>query len=228
MKNRKPYNISAIIQFYNIFQVTACVYFVTKFCELGFSFRNTWKCVDDLSPGREDETFNRMWWFLMLRILELVETVFFILRKKQSQTSALHIYHHISTIVLLWLYFKYSAGKFEISVQINSIQENCLLGMMELFIVVINSCVHIVMYTFYFCSSVKSLSPVARIFKPLLTFAQLVQLVLILRHCFVAISPGCEATKLFYLQIPNICFLIFLFAKFFIHAYTRPSKTHVN
>lgn len=111
MKNRKPYNISAIIQFYNIFQVAACIYFVTKFCELGFSFKNTWKCVDDLSSGREDETFNRMWWFLMLRILELVETVFFILRKKQSQISALHIYHHISTIVLLWLYFKYSAGK---------------------------------------------------------------------------------------------------------------------
>lgn len=111
MKSRKPFNISAVIQFYNVFQVVACAYFVAKFHELGFSFRNTWKCVDDLKVGREEETFVQMWWFLMLRTLELIETIFFILRKKQNQVSALHLYHHISTIVLLWLYFKYSAGE---------------------------------------------------------------------------------------------------------------------
>lgn len=110
MKNRKAFNISTVIQSYNIFQVVACAYFVAKFHDLGFSFRNTWKCVDDLKVGREDETFDQMWWFLMLRTFELVETVFFILRQKQNQVSALHLYHHISTIVLLWLYFKYSAG----------------------------------------------------------------------------------------------------------------------
>jgi hypothetical protein len=59
------------------------------------------------------ETRKKLWWFLMLRLGELIETVFFVLRKKQSQVSALHIYHHISTATLLWLYFKYNAGEIE-------------------------------------------------------------------------------------------------------------------
>lgn len=111
MKNRKAFNISTIIQCYNIFQVVACTYFVIKFHDLGFSFRNTWKCARKLEVGREDETFTVLWWFIMLRTVELVETVFFILRKKENQVSALHLYHHISTIVLLWLYLKHSAGE---------------------------------------------------------------------------------------------------------------------
>lgn len=111
MKNRKPLNITKIIQLYNIFQISACTYFVVKFHDLGFSFQNTWKCENKLVSGRENETFIVLWWFIMLRTLELVETVFFILRKKQNQVSALHIYHHISTIVLLWLFLKYSAGE---------------------------------------------------------------------------------------------------------------------
>jgi elongation of very long chain fatty acids protein 1 len=111
MRNRKALEIKRLIQCYNIFQIAACTYFVIKFHDLGFNFGNMWKCVDDLTPGRENETFDRMWWFLMLRIVELVETIFFIARKKLNQVSALHIYHHVSTIILLWLFFKYSAGK---------------------------------------------------------------------------------------------------------------------
>lgn len=110
MKNRQPFNLSTTIKAYNIFQIVACFWFVTNFHHLGFSFRFTWKCVNKLKPGYEEETHRQMWWFVMLRTVELIETVFFVLRKKQNQVSALHVYHHISTVVLLWLYLKYSAG----------------------------------------------------------------------------------------------------------------------
>jgi hypothetical protein len=110
MKNRKPVNISAIIQGYNVFQVVACAYFVWKSHELGFNYTKTWKCEIRLQPGREEDSYNSAWWFMMLRTVELVETIFFILRKKHNQVSTLHVYHHISTVVLMWLNIKYKAG----------------------------------------------------------------------------------------------------------------------
>jgi elongation of very long chain fatty acids protein 1 len=111
MKGRKPLDITRIIQAYNIFQVVACTYIVVKSHDIGFSFKYSFKCVNELSPGKEIESFNAQWWFIMLRVVELIETVFFILRKKQNQVSVLHVYHHITTIVVVWTLTKYNGGK---------------------------------------------------------------------------------------------------------------------
>lgn len=55
---------------------------------------------------------HEFWWYgTMLRFVELVETVFFVLRKKQRQISFLHVYHHISTIIIFWVFLKYSGSK---------------------------------------------------------------------------------------------------------------------
>lgn len=52
-----------------------------------------------------------MWWTIILKLLELLETVFFLLRKKERQASFLHVYHHVSTLVIIWLGTKYIGGK---------------------------------------------------------------------------------------------------------------------
>lgn len=111
MENRKPMDISLIIRAYNIFQVLACTYFVWKFGDIGFSFKNTWKCVDEPVKGKELESYNTVWWFTMLRTAEFLETIFFCLRKKMNQVSFLHVYHHISTIMVVWVGLKYQLGK---------------------------------------------------------------------------------------------------------------------
>lgn len=56
-----------------------------------------------------------MWWMYMLKIVELVETVFFVLRKKQNQVSALHVYHHVSMVLLAWIGVKYFPGMTNLS-----------------------------------------------------------------------------------------------------------------
>ncbi len=53
------------------------------------------------------------WHTMFVKLIELVETVFFVLRKKQNQISFLHVYHHVTTFVMLWLFVKYSLGKNE-------------------------------------------------------------------------------------------------------------------
>lgn len=52
-----------------------------------------------------------LWWTIVLKLLELTETIFFILRKKESQASFLHVYHHCSSFVIIWAGTKYVGGK---------------------------------------------------------------------------------------------------------------------
>jgi elongation of very long chain fatty acids protein 1 len=110
MKTRRPYDLTQIIRVYDIFQVITCAWFVYQTHQLKFSFKITWRCIDDLEPGTEKKVFVLMWQFILLRIFEFIETVFYVLRKKQHQVSVLHIYHHISTVIMLWIFLKYSPG----------------------------------------------------------------------------------------------------------------------
>lgn len=49
--------------------------------------------------------------FYLLKVTDLLDTVFFILRKKNSQVTFLHIYHHAMMVFAGYLYCKlYSGG----------------------------------------------------------------------------------------------------------------------
>lgn len=93
--------------------------------------------------------------------------------------------------------------------------------MTELFLGAINSSVHIVMYSYYLLSSFKSTKEIVKPIKPFITIIQLVQFLLILGHCIVAILPTCSSTKWFYIQFPNVFILLFMFGKFFVRSYMK-------
>lgn len=123
MKERKPFNLTTIIRLYNIFQVISCLAFSFAALNLNYNvFTATWKCLkfeDHLQKGTEiKDVFVLYWYFMMLRTSELIETVFFILRKKTEQVSFLHVYHHVSTIVFLYILNRYSASKLKKIVRI--------------------------------------------------------------------------------------------------------------
>lgn len=51
------------------------------------------------------------YYFYLLKVVDLLDTIFFILRKKTGQVSFLHIYHHSGMALIAYLYFKlYSGG----------------------------------------------------------------------------------------------------------------------
>jgi hypothetical protein len=205
MEKRQPYNLTAIIKAYNIFQIVACSLIVYKYHQYGFSFRNTWTCIDR-NPESQSEIDNLNWYVISLRIFELIETAFFVLRKKQSQVSLLHVYHHISTAGLMWLYLKYHNEG----------------NMMEAFIVVANSSVHIIMYSYYLLSSIDSCRRFTNKFKHLITFVQITQLCTMLGQSIVALQPSCKTNHtLFYLQVINLTVLIVLFAQFYAKSFLK-------
>lgn len=111
MKDRKPFKLTQIVRVYNVFQVIACASYVTKMIKLKCTLDLIWKCSYGTIIGTEEEAYVVVWYLILLRLLELIETVFFVLRKKQNQVTALHVYHHISTVFIIWMFLKYSGGK---------------------------------------------------------------------------------------------------------------------
>ena len=208
MENRKPFNLSLVTRVYNLYQIAGCIYFIFIGHKLGFSFRHMWKCIDEPKiSGVVDENLvdgsHYLWFFIILRLSELLETVFFVLRKKFKQVSILHVYHHISTVVLLWIFLLYSGG------------------MMEWFIGALNSAVHILMYGYYFLSSFNQCRKYTNFIKPVITFIQITQLFVIFGHSVAALLPGCNASWMFVFQMLNAGFLISMFVKFYVNSYIR-------
>lgn len=112
MESRKPMTLSLYTRCYNIFQVISCINFLIYGVRNGYTLNDLWKCQPLLSEYQEFIRYKKLlWWFLMLRLAELSETVVFVLRKKQNQVSTLHVYHHISTAAIVWLFIKYAESE---------------------------------------------------------------------------------------------------------------------
>ncbi|XP_059224482.1 elongation of very long chain fatty acids protein 7-like [Stomoxys calcitrans] len=133
MRNRKPFELKNTLLIYNGLQVIlSCVLFY-EFYQAGWGTHYNYKC--EPLVFKTDPQSLRMaravWLFYIAKITELLDTVFFVLRKKDRQISTLHLYHH--TIMPLGLYFavqNFAAGHGTV-------------------ICFVNSFVHIVMYTYY-------------------------------------------------------------------------------
>lgn len=81
------------------------------------------------------QLFDVEWWLMFLKLFDYVETVVFVLRKKQNQVSGLHVYHHVSNIVCVWYYLKY------------------YLDARLTFLALCNCFVHVIMYIYYFIAA---------------------------------------------------------------------------
>lgn len=94
----------------------------------------------------------------MLKLIDLSETMVFVMRKKDRQISFLHLYHHVTTLYITWISVKYFAG-----------------GMCT-FPILVNSFVHVIMYTYYFLSARGStVQRIVSYIKPFITIIQMVR-----------------------------------------------------
>ena len=123
MRNRAPFKLTLVIRLYNLFQVFTCIGFALFFyLRIGYeTFSSTWKCrsyeAENFSRETLIEIFSAQWYFMAFRSIELLETLFFVLRKKENQISFLHVYHHVSTLVMLYIMNRYSASEYMGKVQ---------------------------------------------------------------------------------------------------------------
>lgn len=94
----------------------------------------------------------------VLKIIDLVETGIFILRKKNNQITALHLYHHVTTMIVAVISARYiSTG-------------------MAVFVPILNCSVHVIMYTYYFLSNLDG--PIKQMVFPLKRYITIIQMVI--------------------------------------------------
>lgn len=106
----------------------------------------------------------------------MLDTAFFLLRKKNNQLTFLHVYHHSTMFGLWWIGVKYVAGG------------SSFLGAM------FNCYVHVLMYSYYFLSACGP-EAVPRSWlwwKKYLTLIQMAQFVFALIMGLNAIKVGCD------------------------------------
>ncbi|CAG9829107.1 unnamed protein product [Diabrotica balteata] len=214
MKNRKPMELTKIIRFYNIFQVVACVAIMYRILTSGWiqgEYSIGCSPIDYSNKPNPVKLLGAFYWIYVLKGIELIETIFFALRKKNNQITGLHIYHHGSTFFLAWLGCKFIGG-----------------GMASL-PPFVNSFIHVLMYTYYYLSSLgpewqKKLQP----WKPRLTMLQMIQFTLLIIHSLTALPSDCKVPRQFLLiYIPNVIVIFKMFYDFYTASYT-PSKKQVN
>ncbi|GBM05935.1 Elongation of very long chain fatty acids protein AAEL008004 [Araneus ventricosus] len=114
MKNREPFKIERIIVLYNILMVI----FSAGFFIYGGSYsyippwgKFSWIC-EPINYTTDPEVIDMItigWWFLLLKIVEFADTIFFVLRKKFTHISALHVIHHSLVAWGIWIGMKFGA-----------------------------------------------------------------------------------------------------------------------
>lgn len=142
--------------------------------------------------------------FLYSRILELIDTLWICLRKKNRQISFLHVFHHSFVLLMTWFYFRLAPG-----------------GSSAMFPIV-NGMVHSVMYTYYILSTFHSIKPYLW-WKRYVTTLQLIQFIILGAHFSVAaLTPGCRYPRILSLTGLAIAGMFFtLFIAFYKETYTR-------
>lgn len=212
MENRKPYQFKTFLGFYNLFQVVYCIAVVRMCVQAGWTFDYFYRCYEtDFSYNpKAVKMVEVAWYILIIKFIELLETCLFVLRKKQNQVTFLHVYHHISTFFIAYCFCKYVGGS------------------MLTFSIVVNSVVHIIMYSYYFISAydVAVFKFIASKVKKYITSMQLIQFALLTMNNLFGLQPGCNTCKPFLaMYIPNIFILIHLFRDFYKQSYDKKKLT---
>lgn len=213
MKNRKPFHLQSFIGIHSAFMTLLNAYLSSEAIISSLNLNYSVLCQPVERLGRPDELrlAKAVWLFYISKIMDFVDSVIIVLRKKERQLSFLHVYHHTSMVLLSWIGVKSYAG-----------------GNMY-FIIAVNSFVHVVMYSYY---SLSSLGPFMKKYlwwKKYVTMLQLGQFTVFVSLGMYNIKIGCPYP--FWLMIFLLCYvftIMFLFGRFYINSYLKKNADEGN
>ncbi|XP_052090732.1 elongation of very long chain fatty acids protein 4-like [Mytilus californianus] len=110
VKKLPPMNLKLILVPYNFVLVALSVYMFVEFITVSLLSNYSYQCqpVDYSEDYLAVRMAKVLWWFFFSKVIELIDTLFLILRK--NQVSFLHAYHHCTMILTYWMGVKYVAG----------------------------------------------------------------------------------------------------------------------
>ncbi|ESO98407.1 hypothetical protein LOTGIDRAFT_214031 [Lottia gigantea] len=182
-----------------------CTELFTASYKLGYSY--LCQPVSYTYDHNEMRIAKALWWFYFSKVLEMLDTVFFILRKKNNQVSFLHVYHHATMFPIWWIGIKWVAGG------------------QSFFGAMMNSFIHVLMYTYY---GVSALGPQFQKYlwwKRYLTKIQLTQFCIGITHAVQSLVFDCEFPAWMHWALIFYGFTILaLFLNFYYHSYVKAQK----
>lgn len=216
MKDKNPLNIKPAILVYNLFQTCFNFFMVQKMFTISGALSYLWNYgCHPMDPAVNPYYIylaETAWFFFISKVLDLLDTVFFILRKKNSHVTFLHVYHHANMVMVTWAYLKYIKG-----------EQGVVVGW-------INALVHTVMYAYYFLSALGPEIQKYLWWKRYITRMQMVQFVVIIVYMVWLLMAKCDMPHVFtyFLIFQGGTFLV-LFANFYIQSYIlKPKKAVKN
>ncbi|KAK7089276.1 hypothetical protein V1264_024822 [Littorina saxatilis] len=209
MRDRKPLNLKWILIPYNFALVALSAYMFYEFVVTSVLSNYSYRCqpVDYSNSPLALRMANVCWWFFFSKVIELMDTIFFVCRKKWDQITFLHVYHHCSMIVNWWLGVKYIAGG-----------QSFFPGML-------NSFVHVIMYTYYALAAIGPHLQPYLWWKRYLTRLQLTQFLAFLIHSGYNLTVDCDFPKGYIIAVfAYAVSLIILFGNFYYRTYTLKQR----
>lgn len=214
MKDRKPFELNGLMAFYNLFQVIACLS-LGSYGLYWWILHHKFKCqpVDYTnSPlGRADVKMG--YCYFLLKLTDFMDTIFFVLRKKSNQISFLHLYHHIVIALFTYVGVRFVPGGHPI------------------LLVILNSFVHAIMYSYYFLSSINPEVKKSVWWKKYITQVQLVQFFILVIHFGLPLIfvKDCDYPKsLLFCGVTQNLFMLVLFSDFYRRAYLMKKEIKVK
>ncbi|XP_017082565.1 elongation of very long chain fatty acids protein 7 [Drosophila eugracilis] len=206
MKNRKPMDLKRIMVFYNAFQVLYSIWMCRTSIQESNVMASIFSKKCEINRTREQNLtlYSGAWFYFFSKIIDLLDTTFFVLRKKDNQISFLHVYHHTITVLFSWGYLKYAPG-----------EQGVIIG-------ILNSGVHIIMYFYYMVAAMGPQYQKYLWWKKYMTSIQLIQFVLILGYMLTVGAKGCNMPKtLTFFFVGNTIIFLYLFGNFYRKTYKK-------
>ncbi|KAG8193718.1 hypothetical protein JTE90_005016 [Oedothorax gibbosus] len=204
MATRKPYDLRWLIVPYNIMLVIMNFYIFLGFARIRWFSGLEISCqpLEITKDANAYKLAEFTWWFYVSKFIELSDTVFFVLRKKDRQLTRLHLIHHSSVPLCMFCMLRSEPGGY------------------NTFFPLANSFVHVIMYTYYGVSALGDEVTIHLKFKKYITITQLIQFILVLSYMISRPWYGCQVSyRAYYVNMGIAGFFFVLFCNFYWNEY---------
>lgn len=206
MANRKPFQLRWFIIIYNLGVALLNLWIACEmiYCGYKLNYRSLCQLVHVSRDPYMMRIAEAVWWYFASKGIEFADTMFFILRKKDRQLTFLHKYHHSSMFLVWWTAVKFVPGG---SVVVP---------------IIVNSLVHVLMYTYYALAAVGPRMQKYLWWKRHLTKIQLIQFIIGVSIGIHLITSDCQFTRwMQYMFSAYTLSFIVLFGNFYLHEYIK-------
>jgi len=211
MKDREPFNLNKVMVVYNALQSIANLGVVITGSYYVWAHPKTkFMCNELTYEASEYERLIMKYgiFYFSLKVVDLLDTVFMVLRKNYRQVTFLHVYHHMGMVIGCYLYLKYICNAY------------------GAFFATINCSVHTVMYVYYLMTAYDPRLKKDIWWKKHITEFQLVQFFLLFLQTTINLfDQNCGYPKIYLvIQETQVLMMIYLFGSFYYKNYIAPNK----